>query len=44
MRDFVPVRIGEVGYMYDAVGGEVFGNAATSGYFLPGPDVTEGEE
>ena len=44
VRDFVPVRIGEVGYMYDAVGGEVFGNAATSGYFLPGPDVTEGEE
>lgn len=39
-RDFIPVRIGQVGYMYDTVSGELFGNAGT-GDFVLGPDVTD---
>lgn len=36
--DLVPVRVGQVGYMYDAVSGELFGNVGT-GNFTLGPDV-----
>lgn len=38
MRDFVPVRVGQVGYMFDRVSGQLFGNAGT-GSFVLGPDV-----
>lgn len=35
--DLIPVRIGQVGYLYDSVSGELFGNAGT-GTFVVGPD------
>lgn len=35
---FIPVRIGEEGYMYDRVSGKLFGNAG-NGKFILGPDV-----
>jgi hypothetical protein len=35
--DFIPVRKGTVGYMYDRVSGKLFGNAG-SGDFVLGPD------
>lgn len=37
--DFIPVRRGNVGYLYDRVSGELFGNAGT-GAFVIGPDKT----
>lgn len=41
VRDFIPVRVGSgssaVGYLYDRVSGELFGNAGT-GAFVIGPD------
>ena len=37
VRDMIPVRVGQVGYMYDKVSGELFGNADT-GDFILGPD------
>lgn len=39
LRDFIPVRKDGVGYLYDKVSGELFGNAGT-GDFILGPDVT----
>lgn len=36
--DLIPVRVGTVGYMYDRVSGQLFGNAGT-GSFVLGPDV-----
>lgn len=38
IRDFIPVRVNEVGYFYDKVSGELFNNAG-SGYFVFGDDV-----
>ena len=38
MRDFVPVRVGSTGYMYDKVSGQLFGNAGT-GDFILGNDI-----
>lgn len=38
VRDFIPVRKGMVGYLYDRVSGKLFGNAGT-GDFVLGPDV-----
>lgn len=38
VRYFIPVRVGTVGYMYDRVSGQLFGNAGT-GAFILGPDV-----
>ena len=38
VRDFIPVRVGSVGYMYDRVSGKLFGNKGT-GNFILGPDV-----
>lgn len=38
LADFVPVRIGTTGYMYDTVSGELLGNSGT-GDFVLGPDV-----
>lgn len=37
--DFVPVRVEQVGYMYDRVNGQLFGNSGT-GDFILGPDKT----
>ena len=36
--DFIPVRRGSVGYLYDRVSGKLFGNAGT-GDFVLGPDI-----
>ena len=36
--DYIPVRKGTVGYLYDRVSGKLFGNAGT-GDFVLGPDV-----
>ena len=38
VRDYIPVRKGTVGYLYDRVSGALFGNAG-SGDFVLGPDV-----
>lgn len=38
LRNFIPVRKDGVGYLYDKVSGELFGNAGT-GDFILGPDV-----
>ena len=35
----IPVRVGQVGYLYDKVSGQLFGNAGT-GDFVLGPDKT----
>jgi len=39
IRDFIPVRVGQVGYMYDKVSGKLFGNKGT-GNFILGPDIS----
>lgn len=39
IMDLIPVRVGNVGYMYDKVSGNLFGNSGT-GSFTLGPDVT----
>jgi hypothetical protein len=36
--DLIPVRVGDVGYMYDRVSGQLFGNQGT-GEFVLGPDI-----
>lgn len=38
VRDFIPVRVGQVGYMYDKISGQLFGNQGT-GSFILGSDV-----
>ena len=38
--DLIPVRKNGVGYLYDKVSGELFGNAAGSGSFSYGDDKT----
>ena len=38
LRDFIPVRVSQIGYMYDKVSGELFGNAGT-GNFIIGNDI-----
>ena len=37
LRDMIPVRLGQVGYLYDKVSGQLFGNDGT-GNFILGPD------
>lgn len=37
VMDLIPVRVEQVGYMYDKVSGQLFGNAGT-GEFILGPD------
>lgn len=37
-RDFIPVRVGQVGYMYDKVSGQLFSNVNT-GNFILGNDI-----
>ena len=39
-HDYIPVRVGQVGYMYDRVSRRLFGNAGT-GAFVLGPDVAK---
>ena len=39
VRDFIPVRKDGVGYMYDKISGQLFGNSGT-GAFVIGPDKT----
>ena len=39
--DFIPVRIGTTGYMYDRVSKQLFGNDG-KGEFILGPDVNSG--
>ena len=39
IRDFVPVRVGTVGYLFDKVNRQLYGNAG-SGAFTLGPDIT----
>lgn len=39
IADYIPVRVGNVGYMYDKVSGQLFGNQGT-GQFIIGPDKT----
>lgn len=39
--DFIPVRVGNVGYLYDKVSGELFGNSGT-GSFVLGQDTGPG--
>jgi hypothetical protein len=36
--DAIPVRVGDVGYMYDKVSGQLFGNAG-KGAFVLGSDI-----
>ena len=38
VRDFIPVRVGQVGYLYDKVSKTLFGNANNTGAFLIGND------
>lgn len=40
IRDFIPVRRGNVGYLYDKVSGKLFGNAGT-GQFILGNDIND---
>ena len=40
IRDMIPVRKGNIGYMYDKVSGRLFGNVDTTGYAIIGPDKT----
>lgn len=37
VRDLIPVRVGQTGYMYDKIGGQLYGNNGT-GSFTLGPD------
>lgn len=37
-RDFIPVRVGQVGYMYDKVSGQLFGNVNTDNFII-GNDI-----
>ena len=39
IADYIPVRVGNVGYMYDKVSRQLFGNQGT-GQFIIGPDKT----
>ena len=39
LLDIIPVRVGDVGYLYDRVSGQLFGNSGT-GEFIVGPDKT----
>jgi hypothetical protein len=39
LRNFIPVRVGTVGYLFDKVNRQLYGNAG-SGAFTLGPDIT----
>ena len=36
--DFIPVRVGDIGFMYDRISGKLYGNSFSSGNFILGPD------
>ena len=38
-REFIPVRKGNVGYLFDKLSGKLYGNASSSGALLYGNDV-----
>lgn len=38
VRDYIPVRVGQIGYMYDKISGQLFGNSGT-GNFILGNDI-----
>lgn len=38
IMDLIPVRVGDIGYMYDKVSDQLFGNDGT-GSFILGPDI-----
>jgi hypothetical protein len=38
VRDYIPVRVGQIGYLYDKVSGTLFGNANNTGAFIIGND------
>lgn len=38
--NFIPVRVGNVGYLFDTISGKLFANAGT-GKFILGPDITD---
>lgn len=38
VMDFIPVRVGQVGYLYDKIGGQLYGNVG-SGSFVLGNDI-----
>lgn len=38
VRDFIPVRVGQIGYLYDQISGNLFGNLGT-GNFVLGNDI-----
>lgn len=40
VRDYIPVRKGNVGYLWDKIGEQLYGNADSSGAFTYGNDVT----
>lgn len=40
IRDFIPVRKGNTGYLYDRVSDSLFDNMYTTGYAIIGPDKT----
>lgn len=42
IRDFIPVRVGQVGYLFDKISGKLFGNSGT-GKFVLGPDIQKVE-
>lgn len=39
LQNMIPVRIGQVGYLYNKVNGTFFGNASESGAFILGNDI-----
>ena len=39
LLDIIPVRVGDIGYLYDRASGQLFGNSGT-GAFIIGPDKT----
>lgn len=40
VRDYIPVRKNGVGYMYDKMSGQLYGNARNTGAFTYGNDIT----
>ena len=38
VMDLIPVRVGAIGYLYDEIGGQLYGNTMT-GSFILGPDI-----
>ena len=34
VRDYIPVRVGQIGYLYDKVSGQLFGNSGTGSFTI----------